>query len=307
MKLHLKHIALTFIALCLFACSPSKDEEQVKQTLKPTQIVHIKSLDDLTDLFDKYQYNSEAWTQGSRAVPRLTFDGVTERWQKGSKNLPVDEKKQVFFRLMAPLILMSNEEILAERELAKNAPLSSEPLKQLAIKYKVIEKGSQSAGLGADERSQLLNRIDIVPPSLALAQAAEESGWATSRFTVEGNAFFGQWDFSGQGMIPKQQRKELGNYGLARFDTPFDSVKGYMFNINTGHAYQKLRDKRAGLRQQHQAITGLGLVETLDKYSERGQAYIDGISELITYNNLEPVDEAYLVGDHIIQLVADSE
>ena len=125
-----------------------------------------------------------------------------------------------------------------------------------------------------------------MPPSLALAQAAEESGWATSRFTIEGNAFFGQWDFSGKGMVPKQQRKELGNYGLAKFDTPLASVKGYMLNINTTSAYQKLRDKRQKLRKNNQAITGLALVDTLDKYSERGQAYIDSITEMITYNRL---------------------
>ncbi|EGM71558.1 glucosaminidase domain-containing protein [Shewanella sp. HN-41] len=75
-------------------------------------------------------------------------------------------------------------------------------------------------------------------PSLVLAQAAEESGWATSRFTVEGNAYFGQWDFSGKGMKPRQQRKALGNYGVAQFDTPLESVEGYLLNLNTSNAYQ---------------------------------------------------------------------
>lgn len=71
-----------------------------------------------------------------------------------------------------------------------------------------------------------------------LAQAAEESGWATSRFTVEGNAYFGQWDFSGKGMKSRQQRKALGNYGVAQFDTPLESVEGYLLNLNTSNAYQ---------------------------------------------------------------------
>lgn len=136
-----------------------------------------------------------------------------------------------------------------------------------------------------------------------LAQAAEESGWATSRFTSEGNAFFGQWDFSGKGMIPKQQRKELGNYGLARFKSPLASVKGYMFNFNTTGAYSKLRQKRAEVRAEGMKATGLELAGTLDKYSERGQAYIDSIRTMIRYNRLQDVDEAYLSTGPNISLI----
>lgn len=146
-----------------------------------------------------------------------------------------------------------------------------------------------------------------MPPSLVLAQAAEESGWATSRFTVEGNAFFGQWDFSGNGMIPKQQRKELGNYGLARFDTPQASVEGYMLNINTNAAYIKLRELRRDLRADSQAITGLELANTLDKYSERGQAYIDGIQQMIRYNKLDQVDAAYLSDNATLHLITSNQ
>jgi len=143
-----------------------------------------------------------------------------------------------------------------------------------------------------------------MPPSLALAQAAEESGWATSRFTEEGNAFFGQWDFSGKGITPKQQRKELGNYGLARFSSPLASVEGYMLNINITGAYKKLRVLRAKLRNENKAITGLELAGTLDKYSERGQAYIDGLRSMIRYNKLEGVDDAYLSDTILIKLVS---
>ncbi|WP_223296242.1 hypothetical protein [Shewanella halifaxensis] len=95
-------------------------------------------------------------------------------------------------------------------------------------------------------------------------------------------------------MIPKQQRKELGNYGLARFDTPLASVEGYMLNLNTNNAYKQLRELRASLRADNKPITGLELAGTLDKYSERGQAYIDGIRQMISYNKLDQVDEAYL-------------
>ncbi len=264
--------------------------------------VEIHSLDALMTLFKKHNYTSNDWKNGVREVPRLTFEGVSERWKETSSQIPVKQKKQVFFRLMAPLVLISNENILAERQTVKSAPLSSEALLVIAKKYRLFN--NKTLTLTENQRQQLLQQVDIMPPSLALAQAAEESGWATSRFTEEGNAFFGQWDFSGKGMIPKQQRKELGNYGLARFDSPLDSVEGYMLNINTTSAYKKLRVLRAKLRQENKAITGLELAGTLDKYSERGQAYIDGLRSMIRYNKLEDVDEAYLSKTVLIKLVS---
>lgn len=263
--------------------------------------VEINSLEALMTLFKKHHYTSKDWLNGDREVPRLTFTGVSEKWKEASSHIPVKEKKQVFFRLMAPLVLIANENILTEREIVKSAPLSSKTLLAIAKKYRVLNDASSS--LTNEQRQQLLQQVDIMPPSLALAQAAEESGWATSRFTEEGNAFFGQWDFSGKGMTPKQQRKELGNYGLARFDSPLSSVEGYMLNINITGAYKKLRVLRAKLRQENKAITGLELAGTLDKYSERGQAYIDGLRSMIRYNKLQDVDEAYLSDTILIKLV----
>ena len=263
--------------------------------------VKIGSLDDLMALFDERNYNSEAWANGNREVPRITFEGVSENWKKTSQDIPVTLKKDVFFRLMAPLVLVSNERILLERSVVKSEALSSERLNVIAVKYRVLNESTEV--MTESLRLALLEKVDIMPPSLALAQAAEESGWATSRFTEEGNAFFGQWDFSGKGMVPARQRKELGNYGLARFDSPLASVEGYMYNINITAAYKKLRTLRALLRSNNEKITGLALVVTLDKYSERGQAYIDSITGIIKYNRLQDVDDAYLSGDKLLHLV----
>lgn len=262
-----------------------------RPTKKPKDM-RVNSLDELMALFDSLNYNTQSWQQGNREVPRLTFESVSERWQRTSNQIPVQQKKMVFFRLLAPLILVANENILLERRLIAESPLDDVLLQKIAFKYKVTK--DDNTVLTEQQRRTLLEEVDILPPSLVLAQAAEESGWATSRFTVEGNAFFGQWDFSGKGMIPKQQRKELGNYGLARFDTPLASVEGYMLNLNTNNAYKKLRQLRAKLRAENKPITGMELAGTLDKYSERGQAYIDGIRQMISYNKLDQVDEAYL-------------
>ncbi|HEY7864755.1 MAG TPA: glucosaminidase domain-containing protein [Psychromonas sp.] len=302
-----RYIAVTLISCLLIgACSyvlnssVSKSEQLMANPIE----VSITSLDDLNTLFDKYQYNDENWDKGSREVPRITFEGVDERWAERSKNMPVETKKMIFFRLMAPLVLVANENILREREIVKSSPLDANKLKKLALKYRVIE--DEVTELSEDKRDALLARVDILPPSLTLAQAAEESGWATSRFAQEGNAFFGQWDFTGNGMKPRAQRKELGDYGVARFDSPLASVEAYMLNINSNSSYQKLRILRSELRAEDTAVTGIKLAGTLDKYSERGQEYIDGLRAMIRYNNLEQVDQAYLSDNKLIHLITEN-
>ncbi|MGS0681339.1 glucosaminidase domain-containing protein [Shewanella sp. 125m-7] len=275
-----------------------------RPTKTPKDVV-INSLDELSDLFDSLDYNTQSWKDGNREVPRLTFESVRKGWEETTNKIPVQQKKMVFFRLLAPLILVANENILLERRIIESAPLNDALLQKIAFKYKVVK--NENTPLTEQQRQTLLEEVDIMPPSLVLAQAAEESGWATSRFTVEGNAFFGQWDFSGKGMVPKQQRKELGNYGLARFETPLASVEGYMLNLNTNNAYKKLRELRANLRTENKPITGLALAGTLDKYSERGQAYIDGIRQMIRYNKLDQVDEAYLSDAAPLHLISRPE
>jgi Bax protein len=301
-----RYIALTLISCLLIGAYPyvlnSSTSESEKLMANPIEVT-IRSLDDLHALFDKYQYNNEYWNKGNREVPRITFEGVGKHWAEGSKKLPVETKKMIFFRLMTPLALVSNENILREREIVKSSALDAEKLKNIALKYRIIKDKTDE--LDKKMRSALLVRVDILPPSLALAQAAEESGWATSRFAQEGNAFFGQWDFTGNGMKPRAHRKELGDYGVARFDSPLASVEGYMLNINSNSSYQKLRALRNELRADDKAVTGIKLAGTLDKYSERGQEYIDGLRAMIRYNKLEQVDQAYLSDNELIHLITE--
>ena len=324
-----KHLSITCITLAIAAtlfisaCSTVKNtnsanEKQSKQPIAPAVEVtntstdelmtspvevSITSVDDLNALFDKLKYNRESWTKSNREVPRITFNGISKDWKEASNKLPVKTKKEVFFRLMAPLILIANENIKHERDIIESSALNSKALKTIALKYRLIENAQSN--IDENLRESLLQRVDILPPSLALAQAAEESGWATSRFAIEGNAFFGQWDFSGKGMKPLQQRKGLGNYGVARFASPLASVEGYMFNINSNKAYQKLRILRAQLRAENKAVTGYELAGTLDKYSERGQAYIDGLQAMIRYNKLAQVDQAYLANNRLIHITTN--
>ncbi|MDN2661756.1 glucosaminidase domain-containing protein [Psychromonas sp. 14N.309.X.WAT.B.A12] len=295
-----KLLVITLMAL-LFISACSENTSPADKLMSNPKEVKITSLEDLDAVFTELHYTQEDWEKGDKEVPRLTFEKVNPKWQEISENMPVENKKTIFLRLMLPLVLVSNERILQEREIVKSAKLTSTELIAIGVKYKVVDKGTDS--LTKQQQQDLLTRVNTIPPSLALAQAAEESAWGTSRFALEGNAFFGQWDFSGNGIKPKQQRTELGNYGIKRFDSPLASVEGYMLNINSTSAYQSLRDLRAKEVAAGKTYSGTLLAGTLIKYSERGQAYIDGLRHLISYNKLGLTDDTYLSNNKLVHLV----
>jgi len=302
----MKYIIL-IIVFIFSACSDESQKEINNKNIiqQETKTIEISSVKEIEQLFVDLNYTSSAWQHGNYKVPRIYFDTISKDWKHTSNTITVKEKKNIFFRLIAPLILLSNEDITRERkQLLKDTKDSSFSI-ELAKKYRILKKEENT--LSDAQFLELKKRVDIIPLSLALAQGAEESGWGTSRFASEGNALFGQWDFSGKGMSPKHQRKELGNYGLARFNTPLDSVKGYMLNLNTTRAYKKLRTLRQKLRDNNKTITGYKLANTLDKYSERGQAYIDGLHTMMRYNKLLDVDKAYLAKGPRIRIVKKEE
>ena len=220
-------------------------------------------------------------------------------------------KKQLFFRGIAPLILCSNEWILKDRDRLEGIRSSLQSgdsipgadqiwLGKLSKLYKVKVSGYQ---LSTSEIEELWTRVDVVPPSLAMAQGAAESGWGTSRFAAQGNAIYGQWTWGENAIVPEQQRKELGNYGIASFESLQESISGYMLNLNTHNAYSDLRSRRATLRKNGEKITGMDLAETLTRYSERGEAYVATLKEMMEYNQLSPADDAYLSEMPAIYLV----
>jgi uncharacterized FlgJ-related protein len=260
---------------------------------------------ELLALFEELNYTPEAWQAGVREVPRVYLTEVPQRWrEKTAKEVTVLTKKRLFFRALAPLILHANELIAADRARlegiasasAGGSPVAAEDqewLRSLASRYGVTDS-SDATAIDPSLFDALLARVDIVPPALALAQAAEESGWGTSRFAAEGNALFGQWAWGTQAIKPEQHRAALGNYGIASFETPLQSVLAYMQNLNTHRAYEGLRARRAELRAAGKPVTGRVLAEQLDRYSERGQAYVDSLHTIMDVNRLDPADEAYL-------------
>ena len=258
-------------------------------------------------------YTQQAWQAGIREIPRVYLADVPDTWrERSAKELSVADKKRLFFRLIAPVVLRINELILEDRTRAKAlterlgqgqslAPDDQAWVTELAVKYKVLQ--STSERLDSNAFAELLMRVDIVPPSLSLAQAASESGWGTSRFAAEGNSLFGQWTW-GKGLKPAEQRtSKLGDYRVATFDSTAQAAYSYALNLNTAPAYRALRLKRADLRRQSLRISGTALAGTLVNYSERGQAYVDDLEALIRENRLDDADNAYLRHMSVIHIV----
>lgn len=205
-------------------------------------------------------------------------------------------KKTVFFQTTLPLVLKENERILADRyrlhklktDVALGRKLAATDrlwLIVLAERYKVKD----------ENLDVLMQRVDVIPPSLAMAQAAEESGWGTSRFAQSGNALFGQWTtHNDKGLVP-EDREDDANHKIKSFATLSQSVASYMRNLNTHRAYRELRQERAQLRGTGAPLDGRALAGTLSRYSERGTKYIENVLSIIDANGLRALDDARLI------------
>ena len=203
----------------------------------------------------------------------------------------VQLKKETFIKIVLPLIVAENEKILDDREkllilMEKKFTSDSEKqwLRQKLLEYKVKKS----------DLKELLFRMDMIPVSIALAQAAKESGWGTSRFALEGNAIFGQWTWDGQGIAPLKRDGDK-NHKILKFPILRASVKAYKNNLNTHKSYLKFRDKRKQLREKNKNITGLALTDTLKNYAQTGSEYTKILNQIITQNRLSDFEPVRLV------------
>lgn len=204
-----------------------------------------------------------------------------------------EARKNEFFGYFEPLIDDENEAILSSRNKLATLIDASRAnwldrlwLSALAHRYELDDFVTTNT----EHWQALLVRVDIIPPSLALAQAANESAWGTSRFAREGNNYFGQWCYSsGCGMVP-EARDNDDRHEVARFASARQSVRRYVNNINTHYAYADLRERRAQLRAAGEPISGLALAPALINYSQRGQAYVDELESIIRFNDLTAYD-----------------
>lgn len=189
------------------------------------------------------------------------------------------DRKTLFIAKMLPLIAEQNERILIQRTRAETATLGSPSYNALSHDYGLKSGASRTA---------LLSRIDRIPESLTLAQAAIESGWGTSRFSQLGHAYFGERTYNKDtpGMTPL---KATG-FKVKSFHSASGSIRSFMRTLNTHRAYKAFRARRAALRAQGQKASGADLAPTLKSYSEIGTDYIDRILLTIRANNFEGFD-----------------
>ena len=260
--------------------------------------VHIASAERLARLFERLDYRLDAVGDEAAPVPRIELAALPADL---AEIAPVDRRKRLFIRAVLPVVLRANQAVLEERaelaaELARieaGAPPSAEQRRRVGLI--AARHGLEEAPADAADLRRLLDRVDAVPVSLAVAQAILESGWGTSRFALTGNALFGQWTWDEASGIVPAARVAGKSHRVRAFENLVDSARAYLFNLNTHPAYAGFREARAAARARDGALPpGRDLARHLTRYSERGAAYVDEIRAVIRQNRLDRLDGAEL-------------
>ena len=239
------------------------------------------------NLFDDLDYDLAGVRAGQKVKPIYLMKLPKDLKTLGDTKM----KRELFIKIVLPLILDENQKIMDDRKklfkiLAKNFNTVGEKvwLKRRFREYKIEDQ----------DLSKLKIRMDIIPVSIALAQAANESGWGTSRFALEGNALFGQWTWSKKGISPANKDPDK-THKILQFQILKASVRAYKNNINTHSAYKEFREVRAQLRQDDKQIVGLDLTKYLKNYAAIGEKYVSILENIIERNSLTDFDKANLL------------
>ena len=239
------------------------------------------------NLFDDLDYDLAGVRAGQKVKPIYLMKLPKDLKTLGDTKI----KRELFIKIVLPLILDENQKIMDDRKklykiLAKNFNTVGEKvwLKRRFREYKIEDQ----------DLSKLKIRMDIIPVSIALAQAANESGWGTSRFALEGNALFGQWTWSKEGISPANKDPNK-THKILQFKILKASVRAYKNNLNTHSAYKEFREVRAQLRQDDKQIVGLDLTKYLKNYAAIGEKYVSILENIIETNSLTDFDKANLL------------
>ena len=241
----------------------------------------------IKQLFKDTNYNLKD-VRKNKLVKPINLDLLPEE-MKMIEN--TSQRKNLFIQIVLPLILDENNQIKLDRKklfvvLNKNNNSDAEQ-KWLNMKFKQY-------GVKNKDLSTLKIRMDEIPVSLAIAQAAKETGWGTSRFALEGNALFGQWTFSGDGIKPKSSDNDK-THKVMKFQILKASVRAYQRNLNTHSSYKKFRKLRAQSRDNDEKLDSLILADCLDQYAATGDEYTKTLKKIILQNSLKDFDEVKLL------------
>ena len=257
---------------------------------QPTDTVRLSALT-IEELFRSTNYTLED-VRKNKLVKPITLTLLPKEIIKIENT---KKRKDLFIQIILPLVIKENNKIKLDRKklfriLNKNKNSKIEK-KWLATKFKQY-------GVVNNDLSTLKIRLDEVPISMTIAQAAKETGWGTSRFAQEGNALFGQWTWSGEGIKPLGSDSKA-THKVMRFRVLQASVKAYQRNLNTHSSYKDFRSERAGLRDDGKKLDSLILSEYLDKYAETGKQYVKTLQQIIKQNSLMDFDDAKLLPSSI--------
>ncbi len=261
----------------------SKDPSQVKELILPN--LNLKT-ETVLSLFEDVEYDLKEVRYQKRVKP-IYF---TQFPKDLDEIKDVQLKKETFIKIVLPLVVAENDKILSDR--AKLKRITSKKMttdkEKSWLRQKLREYKVKNSNI-----DELKKRMDIIPVSIALAQAAKESGWGTSRFALEGNAIFGQWTWTGQGIEPLNKGKNQA-HKILRFPILRASVKAYKNNLNTHKVYSAFREKRNKLRNRNRKIKGTDLTDTLDKYAQTGKEYTKILEQIIKQNDLSDFETVQL-------------
>ncbi|HKJ00489.1 MAG TPA: glucosaminidase domain-containing protein [bacterium] len=267
-------------------------------------IVHLRdSSAALAAYFRKLDYGLRQVRQDGAEVPRVYVPVLPKDLQHVQ---PIERRKSLFVRIVLPLVLKENERLRRDHvrlqkiqtELREGAKLGPEPQAWLERQY-------EDYNVQTGQFAKLLRRVDTIPPSLALAQAAKESAWGTSRFVREGNALFGMWTWSDDvpGIVPLE-RDEDARHRVRAFDSLAESVHVYMHMLNTHWAYREFRERRAAMRKAGRPPEGLALASAVSRYSQQRERYTVQLRALIRANDMGALDRTALGDDWLRSAVA---
>ena len=200
------------------------------------------------------------------------------------------KRKNTFIKIILPLIIDENNKILENRK--KFFKILAKPVNSMGEK-RWLKRRFEEYQIKNEDIAELKLRMDIIPVSLAIAQAAKESGWGTSRFALEGNAMFGQWTYGKDGIKPKDSKGK--DHKVLKFPMLRSSIIAYQRNLNTHKAYGEFREKRASLREDNKKISGLHLVSYVESYAATGKEYVKILKNIISQNKLTDFDNSILM------------
>jgi Bax protein len=294
---------VALIALVLVLASAIYAIRHVSQARIRT--IEIEKVDDLETFYSEIDYTLDGVRNDGAPVPRIDLTAFPDNW------LDLDgspRRSRLFLESILPLALLSNDALADDRqrlttmqgELASGTTLSSRDrswLGDMVVQYRIDPTTLDDDPVTTV--NTLMPRVDGIPASLVLAQAAIESGWGSSRFTHEGNALFGQWTFNGEGMVPEGGQRHDTNR-VAAFPELLSSVESYMLNLNSHKAYEGFRTMRAQQRAAGDTLDGYALATQLTAYSENGGAYVTSLQALMSQHDLTALRDAALDPDSLV-------